>query len=180
MTKHHRRLTIKHIIKRMADEIKSIIVKPNRIPLKIMLRILVILFITGIVFFSLKYFPKRPNSPVKPNPQVNSSSLDTCSLSKEGNPLVETLSTQAGLLQGNFKGKISYLEKDPVRQSYIIKLKSLDNSQEYKFNIRTSLSELKVDQIVKLSFVCNTQTNLLDFDNLTIIPAATSSAKKVK
>lgn len=195
LTKHRLRFTINHrnIIlrkfKNMSDEIKSIITHHNHTPLKILVRVLLIFIIAAVTLFSLNYFhivsfPVQSPPQAKTDQPVASSKLYTCSLVKQSNPLVEKLTSQLGVLQGSFKGKISYFEKDPVRESYIIKLKSLDDIQEYKFNIRdkqgfirnlnstkaASMSALKTEQIIQLSFVCNQQTNLLDFTHLSILP----------
>jgi len=94
--------------------------------------------------------------------------LASCLVTKEGNPLVESLSESAETIQVNFKGKITGLEVDPVINSRIIKLTSLDESQTYSFNIRdaTSSSALKTDQTLLISFICDKKSNGFKFTKI--------------
>lgn len=123
-----------------------------------------------LILLGLNYFRK-----------TISHDLTSCSVTREGNPLVESLSANNESIQVNFKGKITGLEIDPVIKSHIIKLTSLDDSQTYKFNIRdqkglyfdskgeASGSALKTDQTLLISFTCDKKSNGFKFTKVLIL-----------
>lgn len=186
--KHH--LTKKHNqpkIKSMPPDSvpANAVTKPKKSP-HILISVVLVLALILIVaalnsFHLLKLSTKNVVPQAKP---TNPHALDSCDLIKEGNPLVDELSTQFDTKQGSLKGKIAELERDKIRGSVTFKLQSLDKTQEYKFNILekanfivssitnkvVTTSALKNDQFIQAAFVCNKDTNLLEFTKLNILP----------
>ena len=121
-----------------------------------------IFLLTLIVFIAFIHTYKQrltiPNS-YKPKTTI-SHTLDTCSVTREGNPLVESISAQNDKIEGVYKGKVTSLTPDPVLKSTLITLTSLDNQQSYKFMIRNEIkSDLKINQILSISFICDKKSN---------------------
>lgn len=153
-----------YTIELMINQVKAIIVSPNRTPLKIGIGvlILVLLSLVGFKYYQSKFLPQ-------PKPGANI--LDTCSLTKEGNPLAESLSDNPLTVTGNFKGKLTDLKFDPVLESHFIYLTSLNQKQSYKFMVpnkkgliftpegEASSSALQNNQTLQVSFICDKKSN---------------------
>ena len=160
----------------MVNEVKNLIVKPKRTPVIIAAGVIIGLVVIGLIVFGYRKFAPATLSTKRPV----SHELDTCAVTKEGNPLVESLSTQSKTIQGKYKGKITDLAIDSIRKSFVIKLTSLDNQQSYSFNIRdqkgvffgkngeASGSALKTTQTLQISFTCSKDTKLLNFTKVLI------------
>src|SRR3989344_3639688 len=178
LTKRHSRSKIES----MAEEVTSMVTNPNRPKIIIIILGLLLIAVGMIVlnYYHIINLPFLQRTALPSNIVVNPHALDTCDLTKEGNALVDEFSIQAGIIRGSFKGNISELTRDEVRQSIILKLKSLDLTQEYKFNVIesptliintltnkiASSSALKVNQLIRLEFVCNNETKLLEYTKL--------------
>ena len=140
----------------MVDEIKVLMVQSNHRFLKITAGVIIILMIIGLVIFGYRKYVPSPLPAKRPV----SHELDTCTVTKEGNPLVESLTTQAGTIKGVYKGKITDLSFDKILNSYLIKLTSLDNSQSYKFMVpRQEGIDFKPNQTLQLSFTCDRKSD---------------------
>ncbi|MBI2597466.1 hypothetical protein HYW41_04880 [Candidatus Daviesbacteria bacterium] len=125
----------------------------------------------SLIIINLTLLGYRRNTSPSSKPRPISHKLDTCSVTKEGNPLVETLTAKDEAVQGTFKGKVVDLKYDRVLSAYAIKLASLDNKQSYIFTTveqkglisttkgEASGSALKTDQVLQVSFSCDTKSN---------------------
>lgn len=184
----------------MPEPIQIIKARSNHPFIKVVAGCLIILLIIAIILFALNYFHKinlkksLPFLPAVTTPEsisqpkaVTARNLDTCAVTKEDNPLVESLSTKFDIILGIFKGKITDIKVDPIRKSHIISLTSLDNTQSYSFNIKdqegtiltlkgqeASPSALKTNQIVKISFTCDKKSNGFKFTSIIILPSSSS------
>ena len=150
----------------MINKVKTIIAASNLTHLKIGIAILIPVLIL-LFFLGLKYYQSKITKKLKADSRI----LDTCSLTKEGNPLVESLSDNPQTVTGIFKGRLTDLKLDPVLEAHLIQLTSLDNKQSYKFMVQnqrglvftpdgeSSSSALKNDQTLQVSFMCDKKSN---------------------
>ena len=149
----------------MEKEVKPVVIIPKHHSFKIALVIILVgLAIFGggwiINYKSRQNIKLTPSSSPSSSQTVISHALDTCSVTKVGNPLVESVSNQNDKVEGVYKGKITSLTPDPVLKSTLITLTSLDNQQSYKFMIRNEIkSDLKINQILSLSFICDKKSS---------------------
>ena len=175
------------------DEIPSpMVIKKgsSKIIVGAIVAVILILIVAGLRYYGFLNFPFFKPNPESITRKKDPHALDTCDLTKEDNSLVENLSNQAGVIQGSLKGYIVDLSTDEVRQSIVLQLTSPDKSQQYKLSLLdqpnfiinaqyskiASSSALKKDQLVRLTFNCNPETNLLEFTRLTILPSTPASA----
>lgn len=170
-------------------KITTLIVESSNKWLKISLALIlvIILALTGLNYFGIidlsKYLPFLPK---RSQPQtvelIHPFSLDSCLIKKEGNPLVLEISANDFGSIGKIQGVVDKISTEPIREATIISLSSLDKKQQYNFSLFeqpnlivdlstnkvASLSALKQNQTLTLSFSCSKESNLFKFTRVTI------------
>lgn len=175
----------------MPDQIKVVIASSQRFKRKLILISLITLGITIYALFYFKIVPQSKSSSQAPQAtnlnknQISSqAALDNCDVTKEGNPLVRSLTKDSGIISGTFVGRILDLTQNKAKDSMKITLASIDFRQKYTFNILnrpgliydsktlklTDKSVLQTNQNIVITFSCSpNQGNSLKFDQISIL-----------
>lgn len=136
----------------------------------LLLGTVLILFVAvaGLVFYLYQSQRKPLRPPVTPLPEVTRDNLESCSVKKEGNPLVNDVKALPdGTIVGNFRGNINKVELTDDRKFTSLEVVSPRGDQNHTFRVREEdglVYDVTSGKNLKLTDLAPGQTVFMSFD----------------